>query len=355
MLKKYSSLNLSKYAIKHSLGDCFKNDILIENLTNKQFINFFEQNHSKLIVSCFSGYIEGDDATILSRVQSDLILFNCPNDYERYIELSKELAFSPDNAFCFGYPQLLNIKHNFVNKQKDIVFFEQLVAPRNFRERCYLLKKLVHLAKSKPQETILIKPRCKLGGRTIHKQIWHLERIRKLLKLKFPDNLRFTYEPVEEILQHTDLCITVSSTVAIEAMARGIPTAIVSDFGVRKDIHTASFVGSGCLATFDQLATGCVPSVNRQWLEKNVKTPDMEALKIKLNELLILKNKSLLPHRHMPDGAFSKVPDNRPLLLKRMKKLMSDPIGFCNDSRYKVLRNFATIIDSKTNRQGVSQ
>ncbi|MGL5524927.1 MAG: DUF6716 putative glycosyltransferase [Aeromonas veronii] len=323
-------------------------EVEIKNTTNKKLIKFFihenEPKKNGLIISCFSGFIDRDNISILSRIPSDLILFNCRADYLWYLQLGEELGFYTGNGFCFGYPQLILLESVIFEKQVDIVFFEQVIVPSTFSERCYLLKKLVDLANAFPERKVLIKPRCKPGGRTIHKQKWHLERLRKLLRIRLPDNLCFTYEPVEQLLSKTALCLTISSTVAVEALARGIPTVIISDFGVRRDIHTASFVGSGCLATIDQVIAGYLPKPNKEWLDDYVKIPDVDAFKIRLNDLISQKRAGLLPQREYPDGAFSLAPDLKPLVLKRIHKLFIDPHGFCCDSRFYFLNKIGGLL-----------
>ena len=333
-----------------SLISCFGiEDFVILSQTNKNSLKYLKNNKDIFSMAIFPGAIFGDYNSILARSSADLILFNNSFDYDVYRKIANELGIDASNGVNFGSSQLLEIQPVSLINQRDIVFFEQLVAPKSFKERCYLLNQIVMLAKSSPHKKVWIKPRCKPGGRTIHKQTWHFERIKKILRLKFPSNLKFTYEPVNEILERTGLSITVSSTVAIESLARQIPTAIISDFGIRKDIHTASFVGSGCLATFDQLIDGHIPTVNSEWYAANVKIPDPAALETKLNELLELKKKGLLPKREIPPGAFSLVPDNIPPFLKKTKKLFSDPVGFCMDSRFALLKSVGQRIDQRFN------
>ncbi|WP_164672866.1 DUF6716 putative glycosyltransferase [Aeromonas hydrophila] len=333
-----ASCNLNEY----SENIC----IQVYNTTNKEMLNKFRQGISSdsFVISCFSGFIEREEISILSRLPSDMILFNCHIDYLRYLELGKEIRFPTDNGYCFGYSQLIGVKNIPIEQQRDIIFFEQVIIPATFSERSYLLRKLVDLANSFPDKKVWIKPRCKPGGRTIHKQKWHLERLRKLFRIRLPDNLSFTYEPVEQLLSRTALCLTISSTVAIEALARGIPTVIISDFGVRRDIHTASFVGSGCLATIDQVIAGYQPKPNQEWLDDYVKIPDVDAFKIRLNDLISQKRAGLLPQREYPDGTFSLAPDLKPLVLKRIHKLFMDPRGFCCDSRFYFLNKIGSLL-----------
>ncbi|MFQ1817486.1 DUF6716 putative glycosyltransferase [Aeromonas veronii] len=341
---RYDSFLKSKESIEQL---CARLDLDIEkynflNNTNKVLIKQLSSTPGG--VTFFSGFIGRDEYSILSRASSDLILFNCKADYEKYLSLGQELRFSTDNAYCFGYPQLIGVNVIPSHQQKDIIFFEQVIVPATFSERCYLLQKLVNLAQAFPEKQVWIKPRCKPGGRTIHKQKWHLERLRKLLRIRLPDNLCFTYEPVEQLLSRTALCLTISSTVAIEALARGIPTVIISDFGIRRDIHTASFVGSGCLAAIDQVIAGYLPKPNQEWLDDYIKIPDVDAFKARLNELISQKSAGLLPRREYPDGAFSLVPDPKPLALKRIHKLFVDPRGFCCDSKFSFFRKIGILL-----------
>lgn len=53
------------------------------------------------------------------------------------------------------------------------------------------------------------------------------------LGVEKPANLHVVHGNMGEVLDRTDLLVTVSSTAAVEAMHRGIPTAILTDFGSR--------------------------------------------------------------------------------------------------------------------------
>ena len=71
-----------------------------------------------------------------------------------------------------------------------------------------------------------------------------------------------------EVLSRTDLLVTVSSTAAVEAIHRGIPTAILTDFGIRESLGNAHFLGSGCLAAFDDLDAGAHPVADGRWARR---------------------------------------------------------------------------------------
>ncbi|CAM5593965.1 hypothetical protein STENM327S_03859 [Streptomyces tendae] len=71
-----------------------------------------------------------------------------------------------------------------------------------------------------------------------------------------------------EVLDRTDLLVTVSSTAALESLHRRIPTVVLSDLGVREALGNHHFVGSGCLASWDQLDAGHRPVPDPQWVAR---------------------------------------------------------------------------------------
>jgi hypothetical protein len=71
-----------------------------------------------------------------------------------------------------------------------------------------------------------------------------------------------------EVLDRTDLLVTVSSTAALEALHRRIPTAVLTDLGVREALGNHHFTGSGCLASWDQLDDGHLPVPDPAWVAR---------------------------------------------------------------------------------------
>lgn len=71
-----------------------------------------------------------------------------------------------------------------------------------------------------------------------------------------------------EVLDRTDLLVTVSSTAALEALHRRIPTALLTDLGVREALGNHHFTGSGCLASWDQLDAGHLPKADEEWVAR---------------------------------------------------------------------------------------
>jgi hypothetical protein len=56
-----------------------------------------------------------------------------------------------------------------------------------------------------------------------------------------------------------------SSTAAVEAIHRGLPTGILTDLGIREEMGNHYFAGSGCYVAFDELADGATPLADPAW------------------------------------------------------------------------------------------
>jgi hypothetical protein len=88
------------------------------------------------------------------------------------------------------------------------------------------------------------------------------------------------------VLNHTDLLVTVSSTAAAEAIHRGVPAALLTDFGIRESLGNAYFLGSGCLASFDDLDAGAAPQADERWARRHGLGTSVDRLPSRVAELL---------------------------------------------------------------------
>jgi hypothetical protein len=115
---------------------------------------------------------------------------------------------------------------------------------------------------------------------------------RLVQKLDPPANFRLVYGHMGEVLDSTDLLITMSSTAALESLHRRIPTVVLSDLGVREALGNHHFVGSGCLASWDQLDDGYQPSPNAAWVSRQGVAADgsyetaFDVARFRISELL---------------------------------------------------------------------
>jgi hypothetical protein len=86
-----------------------------------------------------------------------------------------------------------------------------------------------------------------------------------------PANLQLSYAPLPELLRQSRLLATVSSTALFDALDLGCQPVVMADFGLRQELGTPFFAGSGLLRRFsdaedlDDLEQGL--AVEPAWLE----------------------------------------------------------------------------------------
>ena len=76
-------------------------------------------------------------------------------------------------------------------------------------------------------------------------------------------------ESIEDLLDRADVCLGFYSTALLEAINLGIPTLIINDFGIGRNIGNHDFIESGLLASLDDWIDNKIPSVNQQWKDEN--------------------------------------------------------------------------------------
>lgn len=113
---------------------------------------------------------------------------------------------------------------------------------------------------------MVLKLRSKPGEQTTHIEELPYQRLAERLPGGLPANFRLVYGHMGEVLDRTDLLVTVSSTAALESLHRSVPTAILSDLGVRETLGNHHFVGSGLLTSWDRLDEGLHPVPDPEWL-----------------------------------------------------------------------------------------
>ncbi|WP_030547993.1 DUF6716 putative glycosyltransferase [Streptomyces albus] len=149
-----------------------------------------------------------------------------------------------------------------------VCFAVQPSVPDNRAGRDYLLRRAAGHARLHPDREVLIKLRSKPGEHTTHIEELPYQKLVSRLPGGLPANCRLVYGHMGEVLDRTDLLVTVSSTAALEALHRGIPTAVLTDLGIREALGNHHFLGSGCLASWDELDAGHRPEPDRSWLAR---------------------------------------------------------------------------------------
>ncbi|MFE9920363.1 DUF6716 putative glycosyltransferase [Streptomyces sp. NPDC005774] len=211
---------------------------------------------------------------LLLRHGADLVLANSRQDAERFRAVYEGVGADAGSVTEVALPFLGGAaytgEHDPSAKQGrrpcTVVFAAQPSVPENRRDRTYLLNRLVGHARRHPEREVLLKLRSKPGEHTTH--IEELPYQKLVQRLDPPANFRLVYGHMGEVLDRTDLLVTVSSTAALESLHRRIPTAVLTDLGVREALGNHHFVGSGCLASWDQLDAGHRPVPDEEWVSR---------------------------------------------------------------------------------------
>lgn len=126
----------------------------------------------------------------------------------------------------------------------DLVFAAQALAPRERADRRRLAALLREAALADPSRRVVLKVRGVRGEQQTHAETAELPDLVAELG-PVPDNLVVSAAPMQDALDTAEGLVTISSTAAIEAIARGIPVIALDDFGVSRPLINEVFEGSG--------------------------------------------------------------------------------------------------------------
>lgn len=206
------------------------------------------------------------------RAASDIILFNSVDDIEEYRACCKLMRVPASNGLLFGLPVLASNKR-FAKTPRartgKIYFIDQGIIPRGKRQKQYLADKLVEYATAHPDRKLHILLKNSDLKASAHKAAVPIEDL-IAAQPRVPGNLMISAGPVADVFECADLCITVSSTVAMECLALGIPAALISDFGYKFDLGNGHYLGSGLETSLDDIIADKIPAVNLNWAARHL-------------------------------------------------------------------------------------
>jgi hypothetical protein len=202
---------------------------------------------------------------LLLRHGADLVLANSRQDAERFRAVYEGVGADASSVTEVALPFLGGAAYE-KHDPYTVVFAAQPSVPENRKDRTYLLNRLIQHARLHPDREVLLKLRSKPGEHTTHIEELPYQKLAQ--KTDLPANFRLVYGHMGEVLDRTDLLVTISSTAALESLHRRIPTVVLSDLGVREALGNHHFVGSGCLASWDQLDAGYEPAPDPAWVAR---------------------------------------------------------------------------------------
>ncbi|MEU7100240.1 DUF6716 putative glycosyltransferase [Streptomyces longwoodensis] len=203
---------------------------------------------------------------LLLRHGADLVLANSRQDADRFRQVYEGVGADASSVTEVALPFLGGAPYTGEHEPYAVVFAAQPSVPETRRDRTYLLERLVRHARLHPGREVLLKLRSRPGEHTTHLEELPYQKLAQRLDL--PPNFRLVYGNMGEVLDRTDLMVTVSSTAALESLHRRVPTVVLTDLGVREALGNHHFVGSGCLASWDQLDAGHRPVPDEEWVAR---------------------------------------------------------------------------------------
>ncbi|MFJ4864391.1 MULTISPECIES: DUF6716 putative glycosyltransferase [unclassified Streptomyces] len=204
---------------------------------------------------------------LLLRHGADLVLANSRHDAERFRAVYEGVGADAAAVTETALPFLGGAPYEPAgSRAHTVVFAVQPSVPDSRADRAYLLERAAGHARLHPDREVLIKLRSKPGEHTTHLEEQPYQRLAEKIPGGLPANCRLVYGNMGEVLDGTDLLVTVSSTAALESLHRSIPTAILTDLGIREALGNHHFLGSGCMASWDQIDSGLLPEGDPVWL-----------------------------------------------------------------------------------------
>ncbi|MFH9571083.1 DUF6716 putative glycosyltransferase [Streptomyces sp. NPDC017230] len=207
---------------------------------------------------------------LLLRHGADLVLANSRQDADRFRAVYEGVGADATAVTEVALPFLGGAAYagepDAAERPYTVVFAAQPSVPDSRKDRTYLLERLIRHARRHPEREVLLKLRSKPGEHTTH--IEELPYQKLVQRADPPPNFRLVYGHMGEVLDRTDLLVTISSTAALESLHRRVPTVVLTDLGVREALGNHHFVGSGCLASWDQLDEGHRPAPDPEWVAR---------------------------------------------------------------------------------------
>lgn len=154
----------------------------------------------------------------------------------------------------------------------SMVFAAQAKVPVQRGEREAILCALDASARLNPAVRVVVKLRARAGEPQTHAEahpydlLWdHLAAAGRV----GAGNVEFATGSMDEVLIPGAALLTVSSTAALEAVDRGLPVLVLTDFGFNEAMLNTVFRGSGLLGTLEHVTALQFSSPNRAWLREN--------------------------------------------------------------------------------------
>jgi len=227
------------------------------------------------------------------RRQADLFVLHSKREIREFTGMSREYGWT----HRFALARLPFVEQRAGGGGADLVFAAQAVVPREADDRRRVLELLMAVAVADPSRRVVIKVRGLDGEPQTHTEHTSYPELLQEVE-KVPDNLVVSSASMSASLDDAEGLITVSSTAAIEAIARGIPVIALDIFGVSAELINPVFEGSGLFGGEEAVLRREFRHPEPSWLDDNYFHPvDDDDVAAQLDALVAARRQGVLPAR----------------------------------------------------------
>jgi len=209
---------------------------------------------------------------VVYRTQCDLFVVHSRREVREFAALAERTGFEQRFALAtlpFARPAAAaRAAAGNGSPATDLVFATQARVPATRADRLRIARLLVRAAEADPSRRVVVKLRAADGEQQTHvEHDGYPELLATLGAL--PANLVTSTASMGDALATAEGLVTVSSTAAIEAMARGIPVIALDMFGVSSKLINQTLADAGLLGGEDEVVNRrfCHPAA--AWLDDN--------------------------------------------------------------------------------------
>lgn len=227
-----------------------------------------------VIVSGLPGIsIPATTAAMVHRTQCDLFVLHSTREIAAFSALARQRGLTQRFALA-GLPfARVALPERPTGERAtgdgtDLVFASQAIVPRERVDRLRVARLLIETARENPDKRVVVKERAVAGEHQTHAQKHgYPDLLGRMGPL--PANLVVSTDSMAHALDTAEGLVTVSSTAAIEAIARGIPVIALDTFGVEDALINTVFVGSGLLGSESDVVQRDFRLPPTEWLAHN--------------------------------------------------------------------------------------
>jgi hypothetical protein len=237
--------------------------------------------------------IPATTAAMVHRIQGDLFVLHSRREVVAFSSLARRRGLS--HRFALARLPFADATAPAAPRGTDMVFASQSIVPRERRDRMHVARLLLQAACADPTKRVVVKERAAAGEHQTHEQHHGIPSLLRRLG-PLPENLVVSTEPMARALDRAEGLVTVSSTAAIEAVARGIPVIALDAFGVDDKLINTVFVDSGLLGSADAVIRRDFRHPQPAWLEDNYfHDPAQDDWIVQVGDLVVARRAGALP------------------------------------------------------------